>query len=314
MLRTGIVVIGRNEGARLLPALEAARATGAPVVYVDSASQDGSAALARSLGCDVAELDPSRPLSAARARNEGFARLEAAHPGLEAVQFVDGDCVLAPGWLDRARETLGARPDAAVCCGRLREERPDASVYNRLCDLEWNGPLGEIEASGGIALVRAEPFRRSGGFNAALAGGEEPELCRRLRGDGWKVLRIEAEMGRHDADLTRFGQWWRRSVRGGFGAAQIASLGDGPARRRNASALAWALLLPLAVLAAAWPTRGLSTSLLGLYPLLALKVAAGRARRGDRWGAAFSYGVFCVLGKAPHLAGWLRARLGGGRP
>ena len=310
-MKAGIVVIGRNEGDRLGLCLESVTGLGAPVVYVDSASTDGSAGRARSRGCRVVELDASVPLGAARARNEGFRDLLEAHPDVEGVQFVDGDCVLEPDWLGAAAVELASRPELAVVCGRLREAHPEASVYNRLCDMEWNGPVGEIEACGGVAFMRVSAVRAAGGFNAALGAGEEPDLCRRLRAAGGKIWRLDREMGRHDAAMMRLGQWWRRCVRGGYGSAQAARLpggGDPAAARRNASAVFWAGLLPLTAGLLAWPTRGASLLLLGALPLLALKVAVGRRRRGDAWGAAARYGFFCVLAKAPHLAGWMKGR------
>ena len=109
----GIVTIGRNEGERLRCCLNSLIGHGLPVVYVDSNSTDGSVALARSLGVEVVELDVSLPFTAARARNAGFARLEQCEPGVEFVQFVDGDCEVVPGWLDRARAVLKERPDVA---------------------------------------------------------------------------------------------------------------------------------------------------------------------------------------------------------
>src|SRR5689334_17290215 len=104
LARAGVVVIGRNEGERLAACLQSLCALGVPVVYVDSGSRDGSVALARSLAhvTKVVELDPARPFSAARARNEGFAALREAQPDTACVQFLDGDCTLAEGWLDVA--------------------------------------------------------------------------------------------------------------------------------------------------------------------------------------------------------------------
>ena len=109
----------------------------------NSGSADGSVTLARSLGVETVELDMTVPFTAARARNEGLQRLLETRPGVEFVQFVDGDCEVVPGWLERARQELEARPDTAVVCGRRRERFPEASVYNRLCDLEWDTPVGE---------------------------------------------------------------------------------------------------------------------------------------------------------------------------
>src|SRR5262245_59463567 len=113
--RIGVVAIGRNEGERLARCLASAR--GLPLVYVDSGSRDGSVALALRAGAAVVELDPRRSFTAARARNEGFSRLRALEPRLEYVQFVDGDCELAPGWVAAAAAFLDARPDVAAVCG-----------------------------------------------------------------------------------------------------------------------------------------------------------------------------------------------------
>src|SRR5688572_13834671 len=98
----GIVVIGRNEGERLVNCLKSVKPDANVVVYVDSGSTDGSVEAAERLGARVVRLDMARPFTAARARNEGFARLTALHPGARFVQFIDGDCELVPGWLDAA--------------------------------------------------------------------------------------------------------------------------------------------------------------------------------------------------------------------
>jgi GT2 family glycosyltransferase len=178
-------------------------------VYVDSGSTDGSAAAAERLGAFVINLDLTRPFTAARARNEGFTALKALKPDIRFAQFIDGDCMLAQGWLDAAIAFMKQRNDVAVVSGRLRERRPTASVYNQLCDFEWDTPIGEAVACGGNALVRADAFEAAGGFKPQMIAGEEPELCLRLRERGWRIWRLEAEMGLHDAAMTH-------SVNGGF--------------------------------------------------------------------------------------------------
>ncbi|MEJ1935594.1 glycosyltransferase, partial [Nostoc sp. NIES-2111] len=72
----GVVVIGRNEGARLDVCLRSVLARADNATYVDSGSTDGSASLARALGANAVELDMSIPFTAGRARNEGFALLK----------------------------------------------------------------------------------------------------------------------------------------------------------------------------------------------------------------------------------------------
>ena len=172
--RIAVVAIGRNEGARLAACLDSIPGDVAALVYVDSGSTDESVATARAAGARVVELDPTRPFTAARARNEGAAALAAAGIAPDYLQFVDGDCTLVPGWLETAAHFLDATPQAAVVCGRRRERFPEASVYNRLCDREWDTPLGKTRACGGDALMRRAAFAAAGGFRGDLIAGEEP--------------------------------------------------------------------------------------------------------------------------------------------
>lgn len=161
MSALGLVAIGRNEGERMRRCLESVMGRGLVIVYVDSGSVDGSVELARSLGADVVELDLSRPFTAARARNEGFERLSQIDTQVRFVQFVDGDCEVANGWLEKARGVLEENPDVGVVCGRRRERFPEHTVYNRLADLEWDSPIGESKACGGDAMMRVEASARS---------------------------------------------------------------------------------------------------------------------------------------------------------
>lgn len=308
----GVVVIGRNEGERLRACLEGLAGAEHRLVYVDSGSSDGSVALARERGGTVVELDPALPFTAARARNAG---LEVLTREAEArfVQFVDGDCELAPGWLDRARRELEARAGLAVVCGRRRERRPEASVYNALCDVEWDTPVGDAEACGGDFMARREALEQVGGFDAGLIAGEEPELCIRLRAAGWKIARVDAEMTRHDADIHRFGQWWRRALRAGHCYAELSWLHGAAAGRIGprslASVLAYAVALPAVALGAAPVSGGASLALLGAYPLLAWRVARGARARGRGAAESRAYGGFLVLGKFAEAAGVLRFAL-----
>src|SRR6266404_1026857 len=247
----GVVAIGRNEGERLIACLASIKSATNNVVYVDSGSTDGSAAAAERLGAFVINLDLTRPFTAARARNEGFTALKALKPDICFAQFIDGDCTLAQAWLDTAIGFMKQRKDVAVVSGRLRERHPTASVYNQLCDFEWDTPIGEAVACGGNALVRVEAFEAAGGFKPQMIAGEEPELCLRLRERGWKIWRLDAEMGLHDAAMTRFSQWWVRSVRFGYAMAEVSQLHStsplGIWRREMASSVFWGGLLPIAI-------------------------------------------------------------------
>lgn len=318
--RLGVVLIGRNEGERLRRCLASVRGGGVPVVYADSASTDGSADLARQLGVDVVVLDSSSPHTAARGRNAGFEHLAKQLGGLpEFVQFIDGDCELDAGWLDRAVREFDADPRRAIVTGHLREKLRDQSVYARLCDMEWQGPIGEIEACGGIFMIRASAFREVGLFVPDQAVGEEPDLCARLRRAGWKVVRADVPMGVHDAGMTRFAQWWTRTVRAGYFYAQAASRASAQRSWRSTKRLVatavWTIGIPAFVVAAIVlaPTRWAVTAAavgLAAYALLLCRIYGHRRRSGNAPRDARLYSLFCVLAKWPELIGQVQFWIG----
>lgn len=323
---TGVVaiVIGRNEGARLMRCLRSVTPQVEGVVYVDSGSSDGSIAAAQALGAQVVVLDDSAPFSAARARNAGVAAVEAAAPAARHLQFIDGDCELRAGWVAEAAAFLDARPDAAASCGRRRERHPEASIYNRLCDMEWHTPVGRTRSCGGDVLMRRDAFAAVGGFDPAMVAGEEPELCVRLRKAGWTIWRLDREMTLHDAAMTRFGQWRRRTLRSGWAYAEGAARHGAPPERHNVAALRsiflWGAAAPAgaaalglwalaaAALGGAWvaPLAGAAV-VVAAYPAMTARIALGRRRRfGDAWTDCTLYGVFTMLGKPVQAVGALR--------
>lgn len=301
----GIVVIGRNEGRRLTRCLDSLPIERERVVYVDSGSTDRSVEEARRFGVATVCLDPIRPFSAARARNEGFAALMTLMPHIQFVQFVDGDCELVQGWLDVASSFLAEHLDVAVVCGRRRERFPEFSIYNRLCDLEWDTPVGSISACGGDAMMRVAAFAAVGGFRNALMAHEEPELCMRLRERGYKIWRLGAEMTQHDAAISHFGQWWSRSTRSGFAYAEVAWLHRRSARaickQETSRAVFWGGIVPVVIGIAAlmYPTAILAVL---IYPIQISRIAAGQKAMGShRW----TYAFYVVVAKIPELQGVL---------
>jgi GT2 family glycosyltransferase len=306
----GVVLIGRNEGERLVRALDSLPAGVGGAVYVDSGSTDGSVAAARAHGLDVVELDLATPFTAARARNAGFARLAERHPGLEAVMFLDGDCRLAPGWLEAAADALTAHPAWVAVCGWRRERHPEASLYNRLCDLEWiappTGDVGDF-GFGGDVMIRSDAFRAVGGYDAGLIAGEDPELSARLRWAGGEVVRLDRAMSEHDADIHRLGAWWRRSERAGHAFAEVAHRHRerGLFARNLRSTWIFGLAVPGGALALAPWQPWLAAALLALWPLQALRVARSLPPRFGR-ADGLLWGASCMVSQVPKLQGTLR--------
>lgn len=311
----GIVVIGRNEGARLVRALAALRLVAGPVVYVDSGSVDGSVAWARAAGVQVVALDDSAPHTAARGRNAGFAALAAAPGGAPAlVQFLDGDCEMEPGWLEAAAAALAADPGLALVTGWLDEIAPETSLFNRLQNLEWHRPAGEIAASGGSAMVRADAFAAVGGFDARLIVSEDDDFCLRLRAAGWRLRRLPRTMARHDADLRRFGQWWRRAIRSGHGFAEVGARHPGHFRAERARAWGYGAAVPAATLAGLAVAGWWGLAPLAAYAVNFARIALGLRARPEAAGHVGAMAALMVAIKLPHLVGmlvWHRRRLRG---
>jgi glycosyltransferase involved in cell wall biosynthesis len=264
----GVVAIGRNEGEHIDRCIRSAANGTKIVIYVDSGSTDNSLALAKTAGAQIVSLDMTLPFTAARARNEGYGFLRELTPELSYVQFVDGDCEIEPGWIETAARFLDGHENVAVVSGRRRERFPSRSIYNRICDIEWNTPLGQTKACGGDALIRAHALEQVEGYREDLIAGEEPELCLRLRAAGWSIWRLDADMTRHDAAIFHFGQWWRRQQRSGYAFAQGAYLHGLTAERHwlweTTRALLWGLGIPVIGLVA--------FAIFGVWGLLALLI------------------------------------------
>lgn len=284
-MRIGVVAIGRNEGPRLEACLRSAARDAQRVVYVDSGSTDNSLDIARSFKAEIVQLDLSIPFTAARSRNEGFARLMSVDSSIELVQFVDGDCEIVSGWIDSARDFLVNNPKAAIVCGRRRERFPEKSIYNHLCDLEWNTPIGPARYCGGDAMVRVSAFQQVNGYDQSVIAGEEPEMCFRLREKGWEIHRIDKEMTLHDAAMTRFGQWWKRNVRAGHAFAEGYAMHGDSAERFRLKEVRSNYIWALPIMWIFWPVLWLK-----LY-----------RHRGDA-----TYATFVTLSKLPQAIGQLK--------
>lgn len=298
--RIGAVVIGRNEGARLIRCLSSMIRQTDRVVYVDSGSTDGSQEAAVRIGAEVVVLETDQPFTAARARNAGIVRLLEARTPPEFIQFVDGDCELRENWMPDAINFLEGHPKAAVVCGRRRERFPDATVFNRLIDLEWDTPVGEAKSCGGDALMRVRALEDVGHYNPNLIAGEEPELCVRLRGAGWTIQRLDAEMTWHDAAIMNVSQWWQRARRAGHAYAEGAALHGAPPERHNVAAtrraLIWGAGIPIVAVIGAVFHPFLAVILLAM-PAQVIRLG----RRSGDWAQAF----FLTVGKFPEAQGVL---------
>lgn len=307
------VIIGRNEGDRLKRCLASVAQQVPHLVYVDSGSSDDSVAHARQLGIEVIELDMSVPFTAARGRNTGAFVASARAERPDYIQFIDGDCLLVPGWIEAAVAHLEARPDLAIVTGWRSEIRPEASVYNRMCDVEWHRPAGSIAACGGDMMVRTEAFLAVGGFDPAVIAAEDDEFCIRIRRSGLGIERLPRAMTRHDAAMTRFSEWWLRAKRAGHGFAQVGRMHPGYFRHARRRVWVFGLALPVLMLAGAGTALAGATAVgtamvaaaVAGYLLSYLSGVRGLAREGLGMRDALHHGLFLSLSKVPNLLGML---------
>ncbi len=309
-IKTGIVVIGRNEGDRLKRCLQSVLPQTANIVYVDSGSSDGSVDYARLQKIEVVELDMSVPFSAGRARNIGFDCLLDKHPDLELVQFIDGDCELLSGWIDAAVLFLAENSGYAIVTGRVKERYPERSLYNWLCDIEWAKEPGDILSCGGIFMVRVPAFRSVDGFNASMIAGEEPELCYRLRQRDWRLHSLSRLMTLHDANILHFYQWWKRMIRGGYAYAQgyyLHRKEKNPHQKQQTIRIVfWAAVIPLFTLSSFFLIGFWAFLFLGLYPAQVLRLVPQMTKRGGSFYGGLLLAFFNVLLKFPQFFGILQ--------
>lgn len=317
MQAIGVVVIGRNEGERLKACIRSLSNYAVRIVYVDSGSVDHSVAFVQSQGFDTVSLDMSIPFSAGRARNEGYRFLLKKYDDLMFIQFVDGDCEICDGWIVQAYDYLQKNDHVASVCGRRKERYPESSIYNQLCDIEWNTPVGSAMATGGDFMCRKQALIDVDGFAPQVIAGEEPEMCFRMRQKGWKIERLAGDMTWHDADMTALSQMCKRYERSGHAYAQGFAMHGGSDEKyyRNdvLRIIFWALCIPLLVLVSVYVIGLWGLAVLLVYPLKIAQIFM-RERKQRALCVAWAYAGSLVLGKFPQLIGamsfWCKSLLG----
>lgn len=310
----GIVAIGRNEGERLVTCINSLSQyidQGISVIYVDSGSTDNSCTFARSQNIEVVSLDSSLPFTAARARNAGFERLIEVCPEVEYIQFIDGDCEIVSGWIEAACEELDRNSLVVAVCGWRRERYPDASAFNRICDVEWHmGNLGETSNFGGDVMIRTKSLKAVGGYNPKVIAAEDDELSVRLRQSSGLILRIDRDSTIHDANMHTIGQWWQRAKRCGYAYALVHSLHGSPPECKFSKEVRrtwlWGMLVPLGALGLALLTKGLSLVLFLRYPLSVLRVVLTTWRRGFTVKDSIPWGISCGFSVFPETLGLIK--------
>ena len=186
-----IPTIGRIELLRdCLLSLAAGTALPAEVVLVDQSRGDALAALIADLPALRIRRFASDARNIAVACNVG---VRAAHETLVAI--TNDDCTVAADWLEVGVRTVAPRPDL-LATGRVMPDGDADRVPSCKTSEEEREYRGEPEVSllfpGNMVVDRSE-LLAFGGFDEALAGAEDGDLCFRWLRSG-RTLRYEPAM------------------------------------------------------------------------------------------------------------------------
>jgi len=300
--KVGIVIIGRNEGERLILCLESVIKAQVPSIYVDSQSIDNSVFEAESRDIKTIVLDESAPVNASRARNSGFKALVDEYPRLEYIHFIDADCELDPKWLEHCLLEFESSKFTAVVCGRLHEKYKNKNIYTRLCDMDWYIEPGEVDACGGIATIRCSVMIETKGFNEQMIAGADPELYFRIRKKNYKIICLPVDMGTHDSNMQYFSEYWKRSVKTGY--AYMSKMILNGSKKPVISAVVWAFCLPICIFLMSYAFSNLFMIMFLLYPVQVLKIYKNMSiKKVHSKYNNLLYATFCLLGKFAEFFG-----------
>lgn len=192
--RTTAVMITHNrreETIRTLARL-AALPEQPPIIVVDNASSDGTAAAIHDSFPQVEIVQTAANLGAA-ARNWGVERAKTDY-----VALCDDDTWWQSGSLAHAAELLDAHPQVAVLTARLLNGPEE--IEDPICQILESSPIpncGRLPGTpilgflAGASVVRRQAFLDAGGFDQRFfIGGEEELLALELAARGWKLCYV----------------------------------------------------------------------------------------------------------------------------
>jgi glycosyltransferase involved in cell wall biosynthesis len=188
-----IVIIARNEEetlSRALPfLLEESRIANAEIIYVDSASSDGTMDLIRRHPITAVRLEASPLLCPSAGRYMGN-----LHSRGKFVYFLDGDMIPIPGWIRQGLGHFQDRPTLGGVIGRIYFVLPGEKLNRNHPD---DFPTGSVRGMGLSGIYRKDLFDRIGTFHPHARGEEEVELGYRIIQAGYTLERYDQPMAYH---------------------------------------------------------------------------------------------------------------------
>lgn len=178
---------GESYLARCLKSIHQQTLHPVEVIVVDDASSDNSVMLAARLGARVIRHDRRR--GAAAARNTAIKNATS-----DLIALVDADTELAVDWLERLSSYF-SDPSVAGAGGALIE-RPSPRLADQWRAVHLRCDMARLLADersfcllGHGTLFRRNALIQAGLYNERyICGGEDSDICYRLRRMGWKLV------------------------------------------------------------------------------------------------------------------------------
>ena len=197
------VVVAHDSADVLAACIGALAGQGVPVIVVDNASRDASAAVAEAAGAQV--IRNARNEGYGRANNQGIRAAETA----EHVLIVNPDVVLRAGAVDALRDAARSWPEAGLFAPRLLE--PDGRFFYQarsllapyLTNPGGRRALPEGDAcapflSGACLMMPRALFIELGGFDENIfLFYEDDDLCRRVADSGRALIHVHGAEALH---------------------------------------------------------------------------------------------------------------------
>ncbi|KAA3620026.1 MAG: glycosyltransferase [Calditrichaeota bacterium] len=185
------------------------------ILLVDSASDDCTTEIAQHYPINIIRLHDSKFLTPAAGRYVGF-----KHTTGDFILFLDGDMELCPHWLDKAMELIQNQSEIAAITGqRIDLPEETQSADKPVLPVIENDRGVPVEKGGGAAMYRRSTLDEIGQFNPYLCSDEEPDICLRIRYNGYKIIELKQTIVLHYSDpsdklSTKIGRWRRNLYMG----------------------------------------------------------------------------------------------------
>jgi len=217
----GIVIVTYNSAREIGPCLDAAIATGAEVIVVDNASEDGTCAEVERRGVRLRANSSNAGFAAAV--NQGIRELDAPlllllnpdaiiQSGLESLREACGNPLIAAagGMLvdDLGKPQVGFMvrrfPTPAALClevllvNRLWPSNP-VNWHYRCLGLDYSAPLEVEQPAGAFLMIRRDAWERLGGFDESFypLWFEDVDFLKRAQDGGHHICYVPSAVAKH---------------------------------------------------------------------------------------------------------------------